>query len=395
MAGNDGKRLPRTVIVLGLVSLLNDAASEMITPLLPLFLTLQLGAGPAIVGLIEGLAETTSSLLKLWSGRLADRGVPAKGLVLGGYLLSNSARPLIGLATGWGMVLGLRFGDRLGKGLRTSPRDALISAAVPSAIRGRAFGFHRSLDHLGAMIGPLLAFLLLAGGMEMGEVFLCSVVPGILVVTLLALGLPPAPRVRPEAPPPLRWRPLDRRLRGLLLAAAALAFATLPEALVILWAGQQGVAVAWIPLLWALAHAVKSLLAFAAGALSDSLGRLPVVVAGWLLRVAVLAAMALAPPHFLTAVLLFLAYAGGLAATEGAERAFIGDLAPPALKATAFGLYHLLVGLLALPGGLLFGLLWQQWGMEPAFLASALLTAGAATTLLLLTRAQPRAGRQA
>ncbi len=382
----DGRRLPRTVIVLGLVSLLNDAASEMITPLLPLFLTLQLGAGPAVVGLIEGLAETTSSLLKLLSGRLADRGVGHKRLVLGGYLISNAARPLIGLAGGWGTVLGLRFADRLGKGLRTSPRDALISAAVPEQQRGRAFGFHRGLDHLGAVLGPLMAFLLLATGMEMGQVFLCSVGPGLLVILLLAFGLKGGRGAPVPALPPLRWRELEPRLRGLLLAAAGLAFAALPEALVILWAGVQGIGVAWVPLLWAAAHAVKSLLAFALGALSDRTGRLPVVAGGWLARVALLVAMALVEPDLTIATLLFLGYAGGLAATEGAERALIGDLAPAGLKATSFGLYHLLVGLLALPGGLFFGLVWETLGMGATFLLSALLTAAAAATLLLLGR---------
>jgi len=156
------RALPRTVVILGLVSLLNDAASEMITPLLPIFLTATLGAGPAIVGLVEGLAEATASILKLVSGRLADRGVAAKTLVVGGYTLSNAMRPLIGLATGWGAVLGLRFLDRVGKGIRSAPRDALIASAAGPEQRGRAFGFHRSMDHAGSVIGPLLAFALLA-----------------------------------------------------------------------------------------------------------------------------------------------------------------------------------------------------------------------------------------
>ena len=166
--------LPRTVVVLGLVSLLNDAASEMITPLLPIFLTATLGAGPAIVGLVEGLAEATASVLKLVSGRLADRGVPSKSLVLTGYGLSNTVRPLIGLASAWGAVILLRFLDRVGKGIRTAPRDAMIAGAVPAAQRGRAFGFHRSMDHAGAVIGPLLAFGLLSATRISEHVFLAS-----------------------------------------------------------------------------------------------------------------------------------------------------------------------------------------------------------------------------
>ena len=150
--------LPRTVIILGLVSFLNDTASEMITPLLPLFLTTTLGASAAIVGLVEGVAEATASILKLISGYLADRGWNTKKLVVSGYAVSNASRPLIGLASGWSLVLVLRFLDRVGKGIRTAPRDALIAASTDEQLRGRAFGFHRALDHSGAMLGPLLAF---------------------------------------------------------------------------------------------------------------------------------------------------------------------------------------------------------------------------------------------
>src|SRR5215831_5071144 len=172
--------LPRTVVVLGFVSLLNDSASEMITPLLPIFLTSVLGSGPMIVGLIEGIAESTASILKLVSGRLADRGVGSKALVLFGYGASNLARPLIGAAFGWTTVLGLRFLDRIGKGIRTAPRDALIAGAVDAHRRGAAFGFHRSMDHAGAFIGPLLAYVLLANHLPLAQVFYWSAVPGLL-----------------------------------------------------------------------------------------------------------------------------------------------------------------------------------------------------------------------
>ncbi|HFQ89029.1 MAG TPA: MFS transporter, partial [Desulfobulbus sp.] len=181
--------LPRTVVILGLVSFFNDTASEMITPLLPVFLIATLGAGPAVVGLVEGVAEATASLLKLVSGRMADRGWSHKGLVLGGYSVSNLARPLVGLALGWNLVLLLRFLDRVGKGLRTSPRDALITASTDATRLGRAFGFHRALDNAGAMLGPLCAWAILREGVPMAHVFLWSLVPGILVVCLLGFGL--------------------------------------------------------------------------------------------------------------------------------------------------------------------------------------------------------------
>ena len=366
--------LPRTVIVLGLVSFLNDAASDMIAPLLPLFLTATLGAGPAIVGLVEGVAEATASLLKLVSGRLADRGWPPKGLVLGGYALSNAARPLISLALGWGWVLALRFLDRVGKGLRTAPRDALIAAATDPRTRGRAFGWHRALDNAGAMVGPLAAFALLTWEVPLAQVFLWSVVPGVLVILLLVFGLPGQARVPVAAPPRLSWSALPPRLRALILAAGTLSLAAAPEAFLVLWAQAQGLAVAWIPLVWAAASGVKALVAAPAGGLSDRWGRLPVLLTGWGARVGVLILLATAQDGTWLVWALFLAYAATLAFTEGAERALVGDFAPARLKATAFGLYHMTVGLLALPGAVLFGGLWQWAGMTTAFLVSAALT---------------------
>ncbi len=272
-------QLPRTVLVLGMVSFLNDAASEMITPLLPLFLTVTLGAGPAVVGLVEGVAEATSSLLKLLSGRLADRGWRRKPLVLGGYSLSNIARPLTGLALSWNWVLAVRFLDRVGKGVRTSPRDALIAASTGSYWRGRSFGFHRAMDNAGAMLGPLLAFLLLGAGLSFQQVFLCSVVPGVLVILLLVFGLKEAAVIpMPEKPvPPLRWHDLDRRLQGLIVATGGLSLAAVPEVFLVLWATDRGLQIVWVPLIWAAASAVKARVAGPAGGESDRCGGMPVL----------------------------------------------------------------------------------------------------------------------
>ena len=379
--------LPRTVVVLGFVSLLNDAASEMITPLLPIFLTATLGAGPAIVGLVEGLAEATSSVLKLIAGRLADRGVPAKRLVLGGYGLANVARPLIGLAAGWTAVLLLRFLDRVGKGLRSAPRDALIAGAVDAADRGRAFGFHRSMDHFGAVIGPLLAFALLSMQADVKNVFLASVVPGVLVMLLLWLGLPhDGPKVAVPALPRLAWRALHGRLRAMIVAAGVLALASVPEAFVVLWAHDRGLAVAWVPLVWAAASVVKMGLAMPAGILSDRIGRVPVLLGGWAARVAVLLALAVANPGTFGVWALFLAYAATLAVTEPAERSVIGDHAAATERGTAFGLYHLASGLMALPGAVLFGLVWERYGSGAAFAAAAAVTAVGAACMVWLGR---------
>ncbi len=252
--------LPRLVIVLSTVSLLNDAASEMITPLLPLYLTVVLGAGAMVVGLVEGVAEAAASLLKYQAGRLADQGWSPRGLVRGGYGLSSLARPAIGLCGTWAPVLALRFLDRAGKGIRTSPRDALIAASVPAATRGHAFGFHRAMDHVGSIIGPLLATALLAAGAGLQQVFLLSLVPGLLMMSLLFFGLRDheAPAAKVDAPR-LRWRELDARLRALIVAAGSLALAITPEAFLVLWATQNGMAIALVPLLWSAASVVKSL----------------------------------------------------------------------------------------------------------------------------------------
>jgi len=286
----------------------------------------------------------------------------------------NLVRPLIALAWAWPVVLLLRFADRIGKGLRTSPRDALLAGAVGERHRGVVFGFHRAMDHGGAMLGPLLAFGLLQAGLSTPQVFAASVVPetGAAVPGHWAcarrLRRPPRPLA------PLRWGLLDQRVRGLIGAAGLLAVASVPDAFLVLWAYQGGIEVVWLPLLWAAAHAVRSAISIPAGYLSDRLGRTPVVTGGWLIRAGLLAVMGTVSNDGVLLWGLFLAYAGATACTEGAERALIGDRAPPEQKGTAFGIYHLVVGLLALPGALLFGGLWQTFGQGSAFAAAAAIT---------------------
>ncbi len=387
--------LPRTVIVLGCVSLLNDAASEMITPLLPVFLTATLGAGPAVVGLVEGVAEATASVVKLFAGRLADRGVPPKRLLVAGYGIANVVRPLIGLAASWPVVLALRFTDRIGKGIRTAPRDALIAGATGPAARGRAFGFHRSMDHAGAVIGPLMAWLLLSWQVPLGSVFLGSMVPGVLVMLLLGVGLRPQDATSaPAVAPPLRLGLLEPRLQALLAAAAVLALATVPEVFVVLWARSSGLPLPWVPLIWAAASLVKVLLAYPAGVATDHYGRLPLLLFGWSARVCALLALALVPARGPVVWALFLGYSASLVLTEPAERSLIGDSAPAAVRGTAFGLYHLAAGLFMLPGAVLFGLIWQWRGSPAAFGAAAAVTAFAASGMALVARGRDR-GAQA
>jgi MFS family permease len=364
----------------------------MITPLLPLFLTATLGAGPAIVGLVEGVAEATASVLKLVAGRLADRGVPAKHLVIGGYGLANLARPLIGLAASWPAVLALRFTDRIGKGIRTAPRDALIAGAADASARGRAFGFHRAMDHAGAVIGPLVAYVLLVAQVPLGSVFLLSVVPGVAVMGLVAFGVKRDAATRPSGPPArLSFSLLDARLRALLLASGVLAFASVPEVFVVLWARDAGLPIARVPLVWAAASLVKVLLAYPSGVATDRLGRVPLLLAGWSARIGALVALALVPATGAGVWALFLAYSASLVMTEPAERSLIGDAAPLALRGTTFGLYHLASGLFVLPGAVLFGLLWQHAGSASAFLAAAAITAVAAGGMAWSARLAARA----
>ncbi len=375
--------LPRTVVILGLVSLMNDMASEMITPLLPVFLTLTLGAGPAVVGIVEGVAEATASLLKMVSGWLADRGWNTRKLVLSGYSVSNLARPVIGLALGWTLVLACRFLDRVGKGLRTAPRDAMIAEAAGGARLGRAFGYHRAMDHAGSVAGPLLAFALLSMHVELREVFYLSAIPGVIVIGLLVFGLQDQHNTAPlPERSPLRWSLLDARLKGLIVASGGLALATAPEAFLILWAEARGLPLASVPLIWAAASAVKMLVAMPTGSLSDRVGRIPVVATGWILRIALLVGLAVSSSNAWIVWGMFLAYAASLAFTEAAERSLVGEFAPPDRKGTAFGIYHLVVGLFALPGAVLFGFVWQALGQQVAFLMAAGLTTLAAASLL-------------
>lgn len=389
-------RLPRAVVVLGLVSLLNDAASDMVLPLLPVFLTATLGAGPAALGLIEGAAEAAASLLKLWAGRLGDRGVSRKGLAVAGYATSNLCRPFIALAGGWTTVLALRVSDRVGKGLRTAPRDAILAGSVPPAQRGRAFGLHRAMDHAGAVVGPLCASALLALGLSVPGVFVASAVPGVLAVAVITLGVrEPAREGLRSAPAPLRMGLLPVPLRRLVLAVSALSFVAVPDAFILLWLTEAGVPVAWIPLVWTAYQVGRSAIALPAGALADRRGRVPVIAGGWLLRAGALAALATvgapAPGRGAAWGVLCLAlYAAATATTEGAERAFIGDAAPPALAGTAFGVYHMTVGLLALPGALWLGWLWQAFGAPAAVGFSAVATVPLALWVLrAAARARP------
>ena len=374
--------VPGRVKGLSVVSLFNDVASEMVYPLLPAFITRTLGGGPLALGVLDGAAELTSSLVKWVSGRLADRPGWQKPLVLWGYALAVLVRPLISGATSALQVVGLRVVDRIGKGVRTPPRDAMIAEITAPAARGRAFGFHRAADHFGAVLGSVAAWWLLSRGTDVRSVIGWSVVPGVIAFVVLAVVLRGArvdgrtversDRTAMESSVPRADRPPvhpSARFWPPVLALTALTFFRLPEALLILRLQDRGVAVSAIPLVWGGLHVVRSLSSYPGGWLSDHLGPRRVVAAGGLLFavVALLFGNPVTPIH---AILLFLVLGLVAGLTEPGERAVIARLAPVRVG-RAFGSYHAVVGAAALPAGVIFGALYQSGGARSALWASA------------------------
>jgi MFS family permease len=360
-------RLGRNVLALSAVSFLTDVASDMTYPLLPLFLTTMLGASATTVGAIEGAAESTAALLKLASGWLSDRVSRRKPLVVAGYGIASLIRPLIGLAQSASQVLAIRVTDRVGKGVRGAPRDALIADSVEPAVRGRAFGFQRSADHAGAVVGPLLAFTLLRwGGMELRHVFLWTAVPGALAVIAVLFGVREVPRERKEASKLDLRAPLGRRFWAFLAVLLVFTLGNSTDAFLLLRARDLGIADALVPILWALLHVVKSLSSTPGGALSDRIGRKPLLIAGWTLYAAVYFALARADAAW-QAWALFAVYGIYFGLTEGVEKALVADLVPEDRRGTAFGWYNLALGIGALPASLIFGAIWDHAGAPVAF----------------------------
>ena len=387
------------------MSLLTDASSEMIYPLLPSFLTGVLKAGPAFLGLVEGAAEALASLLKVVAGRLSDRAPRRKPFVVFGYAISTFARPLVAVATSPLQVLFVRLADRVGKGVRGAPRDAIIAAVTPEADRGRAFGFHRAMDHAGATVGPLLASAALLAGFDLRTVFGLALVPGILALLVLVFGVeevepsaPPVPTPAPEVDGATESTPGSepatsvpgspmgsRNVHRYLGVLALFALGNSSDAFLLLRAQEVGVAVALIPLLWTFHHMVKAGLSTFGGQLSDRVGRRRTIVLGWAVYAVAYLGFAGAR-NALAVVALFALYGLFHALTEGPEKAFVADLAPASVRGRAFGLYHAVTGIMILPGNLLTGLLWQRFGAATALLIGALLAGVAAALLLSVVR---------
>jgi MFS family permease len=383
--------LPQTVFLLGAVSFLNDAASDAVYPLLPLFFAATFASGPQLLGLIEGAANATAALMQLVSGRLYDKTGRAKPWMILGYSLPAFSRPLLALTTLWPIVLALRVLDRVGKGLRSAPRDALLAASVSPEKRGFAFGVHRSADHAGAVVGPLVAAALIAAGWSIREVLIATVVPGVLCVLLTLIVKESSDAIaKAEASVAInwRWRELPAPLKRYLIATTLFAFAHVSNMFMILRAKDAGVSDAQIPLLWAAFSATAMLLSPKLSSFGDRIangGHRRWLVFGWSGYAIVVAAFAALPATLVSIVALFALYAIVIAATEGVEKAVVAELAPKESLGTAFGWFHLLRGLAILPGTAAFGLVWSATSPMVAFGLSA---AVATASVALLVRAR-------
>ena len=374
-------RLPATVIALGVTSFFTDVASEAVFPLLPGFLAL-LGAGPTFLGLLEGVADAVSAGLKYQSGRWADRGAK-KGFVFAGYALATTVRPLLALASAPWHVLAIRVTDRVGKGVRSAPRDALIAGAVPAEESGRAFGFHSAMDHAGAVVGPLLATGLLLLGISVRTVFALTLIPGLLAVASIFMVKEPkvvaAPSVEDRAR--IDAAALPPKLRSLFVILGFFALGNSSDAFLLLRAGELGVKTALLPMAWLLLNLSKMFWASRGGTWSDRRARHQLILAGWAVYAIAYGLFALATePWHAWALLGFYGAFAGL--TEPVEKALVKELAPKELHGRAFGVYHGVIGATAIPAGLLTGFLWQQFGPAAALGTGAVVAAISAVWLM-------------
>ncbi|MBK9156280.1 MAG: MFS transporter [Chloracidobacterium sp.] len=388
------------VAAISLVSLLNDTSSDIIYPLLPAFLFLTLGATPFFIGLIEGFAESASSILKLFSGYLSDRYRRRKLPVFLGYAVSAVARPMLAFVSSWPQVLAVRVTDRVGKGVRGAPRDALLASSVPIEKRGLAFGFNRAADHMGAVIGPIVAFLLLTWLAadansptisEYQQVFLFASIPvviGLIVIVFFVHeGTRPADGAVHE-PIKLSLREFDGNFRRFLFVIALFTLSNSTDAFLLLRAQEAGIAPPLLPILWMVLHFSKVVTSLIGGDLSDRLGRKRLIVAGWAVYAMVYAAFGFIDAPW-QAWLLFALYGAYFGLTEGSEKALVADLVPEEKRGTAYGLYNLAFGITVFPASLLFGALWTGFGAMTAFLVSAAISITAAAMLFSVS-AKPK-----
>ena len=383
------KKSQKNVWYMGLTSFFTDVSSEMIFPILPLFLTTVLNANMAVVGLIEGVAESASALLKLISGWVSDKLGKKKPLIILGYSLSTLTKPVLAIATHWTHVLGVRFFDRVGKGIRTTPRDALIAASVNKKDRGKSFGLHRALDSAGAIFGTLIAFFILqrffgntADALRL--IFWLSFIPGLIAVLILIFGVK---EVGGKANKKFAFdfKNLNPDLKKFLLVIAFFSLANFSYAFFILRAKDVGLLIALIPLVYLVYNVFYAFFSIPAGKVSDKIGRKKVLVSGLML----FALTALGFAFFAdtaTIWVLFALYGLFMAVTDGVSRAYVSDLAAEEKRGTALGAYHTIVGITVLPANLIGGLLWQKINVQAPFVYAAVLSLISAILLIILIK---------
>ncbi|MGE5243280.1 MAG: MFS transporter [Betaproteobacteria bacterium] len=386
--------LPRPVWLLGWISLATDAASEAIYALLPYFLTQVLGAGAVAVGVVEGAAEAANSVLKIVSGRLADRFGEKRRFVLFGYTLSSAARPIIALTSSWWQVFTIRVFDRVGKGVRGAPRDAMLATWATPGTRGRVYGFHQGMDNLGAVVGPALAtlFLVFYPG-QYRTLFALTIVPGAIAV-LLIFFLPesgarrePAAAAEPGASPYVS--PLPPRFWQFIAVLAVFMLGNSTDAFLLLRLTDTAGSAKYVPLMWAGLNLVKSAVSVVGGDWSDRIGRRSVIAIGWIVYAVVYGGFAFSTSlHALLGWFMVYGFYFGFA--EGTEKALVADLAPAAARGTAFGIYNATVGFGALAASLVFGVIWSELGAPAAFGFGAALALAATALLFLVVPGRPK-----
>ena len=362
----------------------------MLYPLIPLYLSSALMSGPKALGLIEGIAEATSSVLKLVSGVLIDKTSHIKPWIVWGYGLAGFSRPLIAIATSWVGVLGIRMLDRVGKGLRSSPRDALLAASVPSERRGLAFGLHRSMDNAGAVLGPILAALLLGYGFKVRDLFVISIIPAILCLGMSLLIREPKNAVTEVRPGKFSWNfhNLPIEFKRYLLAVVVFTLGNSSNMFLLLRARELGLPESQVPLAWATISAIAMIFGTPLSALSDRFGRIRSIAFGWLAYgLFYLCLGFLSPGNPVLLFGLFAFYGLFLAATEGVEKSLVADLAPSAMLGTAYGWFNLASGIMLLPASIVFGWFYENAGATTAFEFSA---ACALISIILLLRVKQK-----
>jgi len=367
------KWLGRNIISLGLVSMFTDLSTEMAYPIIPIFLKEVLKVQPLLIGLIEAIAESTASILKTFSGYISDRLKKRKLFIFIGYTLSALTKPLLAFASqGWHVLL-VRFSDRVGKGVRTAPRDALIADSSKHGYYGRTYGFHRALDTLGATLGPLAAFIILSLSQQNYRLlFGLAIIPGIIAIAIILFGVR---EIVPETKKLLRFsfRQLDRRLKVFLAIMIVFTLGNSSDAFLILRARNIGVSATFIPLLWLTFNISYLLWAYPAGMFSDRVGRRKTIFLGFLIFSVCYTAFAF--NHSSTLIwVIFIVYGLYYGFTEGNLRAYVADLTESEIRATAFGIYHTVIGITLLPANLLMGFFWQRFGFQAALMLGASLS---------------------